>query len=74
MSKTTPCLLVVGFAVSALLGSGSSVCLAKESDRPLPAEEVIFAVRPLGSDGHWYANFGYYADSKLKETSVPKVN
>ncbi len=23
-------------------------------------EEVIFAVRPYGPDGHYYANFGYY--------------
>jgi len=23
-------------------------------------EDVIFAARPLGHDGHWYANFSYY--------------
>jgi hypothetical protein len=28
-------------------------------------EEVVFSVRSLGGDGHWYANFGYWAsDSK----------
>jgi hypothetical protein len=26
-------------------------------------EEVIFAARRLGDDGHWYANFGYYAEN-----------
>ncbi len=26
-------------------------------------DEVIFACRQLNYDGHWYANFGYYADS-----------
>ncbi|HPD15851.1 MAG TPA: polysaccharide lyase family protein [Planctomycetota bacterium] len=25
------------------------------------AEEIVFAVRQRGRDGHWYANFGYYA-------------
>ena len=25
--------------------------------------QVVFAVRQPGKDGHWYANFGYYADS-----------
>ena len=24
-------------------------------------EQVVFAARKLGEDGHWYANFGYYA-------------
>ena len=24
-------------------------------------EEIVFAARGLGEDGHWYANFGYYA-------------
>jgi len=27
------------------------------------SEEVIFAARQLGHDGHWYANFGYYAEN-----------
>ena len=25
------------------------------------AEEIVFAGRRMGDDGHWYANFGYYA-------------
>ncbi len=24
-------------------------------------EEIVFAARHMGGDGHWYANFGYYA-------------
>jgi hypothetical protein len=29
---------------------------------PIPGvDELVFAARPLGHDGHWYANFGYYA-------------
>ncbi|MBM4017979.1 MAG: hypothetical protein FJ288_06555 [Planctomycetes bacterium] len=27
------------------------------------AEEIVFAVRGLGGDGHWYANFGYHVSS-----------
>ena len=26
-------------------------------------DEIIFACRQLNYDPHWYANFGYYADS-----------
>ncbi len=26
--------------------------------------EIVFAVRQQNYDGHWYANFGYYADSR----------
>ena len=25
-------------------------------------KEIVFAVRQRGNDGHWYANFGYFAD------------
>ncbi|HID21779.1 MAG TPA: hypothetical protein EYP14_05190, partial [Planctomycetaceae bacterium] len=31
-------------------------------------EEIIFAVRQPGKDGHWYANFSYYADSEDRVT------
>jgi len=26
-------------------------------------EEIVFAVRALGGDGHWYANFGYHSSN-----------
>lgn len=26
-------------------------------------DEIIFACRQLNYDGHWYANFAYYADN-----------
>ncbi len=29
-------------------------------------DEIVFAVRQPGKDGHWYANFGYYAESAKK--------
>jgi len=31
-------------------------------------EEIVFALRQPGKDGHWYANFGYYADSKVQKS------
>ena len=30
--------------------------------------EIIFALRQPGKDQHWYANFGYYADSESRLT------
>ena len=29
----------------------------------LDVDEIVFAVRKLHSDGHWYANFSYYANN-----------
>lgn len=29
-------------------------------------KEIIFALRQPGKDPHWYANFGYYADSETR--------
>ncbi|NUN94626.1 MAG: hypothetical protein HUU16_00485 [Candidatus Omnitrophica bacterium] len=31
-------------------------------------EEIVFAVRQPGKDGHWYANFGYYAENTERLT------
>ena len=30
--------------------------------------EIVFALRQPGKDGHWYANFGYYADDANRIT------
>lgn len=34
-------------------------------------EEIVFALRQPGKDGHWYANFAYYADSEDRLTYGP---
>jgi hypothetical protein len=34
-------------------------------------EEIVFAVRRPGVDGHWYANFGYYADDENRLPHKP---
>ncbi len=47
---------------------GTWLCGAPAISAVDPLEEIIFATRQVGSDGHWYANFGYYAfdeDDKL---------
>ena len=31
-------------------------------------QEIVFALRQPGKDGHWYANFDYYADSEARTT------
>lgn len=33
----------------------------------LPMQDIIFAVRQQGDDGHWYANFGYFATGSNKK-------
>ena len=30
-------------------------------------EEIVFACRQEGKDGHWYANFGYYAGNEQRK-------
>ncbi len=38
--------------------------LAEALDGPMEGvEEIVFATRSSGRDGHWYANFAYYAES-----------
>ncbi|HUT35474.1 MAG TPA: discoidin domain-containing protein [Planctomycetota bacterium] len=34
-------------------------------------EEIVFALRQPGRDGHWYANFGYYAQDDRRKTYGP---
>ena len=30
-------------------------------------EKIVFAARENGADGHWYANFGYYAENEKRK-------
>ena len=39
--------------------------LARKLDQ-FDAEEIVFAVRQRGKDGHWYANFSYYSFDENK--------
>jgi mono/diheme cytochrome c family protein len=50
------------FVTNAVSGSESAPDAAQLLfERMGNCEEVIFACRQEGMDGHWYANFGYYA-------------
>jgi len=42
-----------------------------ESGQTTTAGQIVFAVRKPGVDGHWYANFGYYADSVDRKPHLP---
>ena len=60
--------VIVGGAL-AILSGWSSRAQGAEPKGPLPGglEEIVFAVRQPGKDGHWYANFGHWsADPKRK--------
>ena len=64
---------VLAFGGSPAVGAQSDEDLLSEfRDGPLSGvDEIVFAVRQRGKDGHWYANFGYYANSEVNETYFP---
>ena len=44
-----------------------SPMLARSLDGPMAGvEEIVFAVRGVGTDGHWYANFGHHVSGADK--------
>ncbi|MHC4316070.1 MAG: hypothetical protein ACYSW3_26810, partial [Planctomycetota bacterium] len=57
-------LLAVLFA-QCLAGEAKQPKMLKEFlDGPMAGvDEIVFACRQLNYDGHWYANFGYYAEN-----------
>ena len=70
----------MGFALVIVSWATNSVPAQEKSEpesRPLLSEltggehgvqEIVFALRQPGKDPHWYANFGYYADSDTRLT------
>ncbi|MHC4680710.1 MAG: hypothetical protein ACYTEK_18660, partial [Planctomycetota bacterium] len=69
-------LLVLLFAVTAGVPAPAAIGQVKTTGLPgsrlldeclagpmADVDEIIFACRQLNYDGHWYANFGYYADN-----------
>jgi len=47
---------------AAYAGEDPPDLLAEALEGPLKGHgEIVFALRPMGQDGHWYANFSYYA-------------
>lgn len=55
--------LAAGQAVAA--ESASMVASFREAGMP---DEILFAVRKPSTDGHWYANFAYYATDQCQNT------
>ena len=49
--------------------------LAEFRNGPMaPVDEIVFALRQRGKDGHWYANFSYYSyDVPRKRCQPPFV-
>jgi len=53
------------FISSTSSSAGAGPMLAEALKGPMAdVQEIIFAVRAAGSDGHWYANFGYWASNE----------
>ncbi|MCP4853105.1 MAG: hypothetical protein GY903_01250 [Fuerstiella sp.] len=56
---------------AAAAGDAAAAVARKDAARALReigVEEIVFALRQPGKDGHWYANFGYYADDEERLT------
>jgi len=55
------------FCVAGVLANDAGEASGTPRDRlPPEVEEIVLAVRGLGPDGHWYANFGEYAPEGLR--------
>lgn len=55
-----------------VLDSTSDALLTEALSGPLAAsDEIVFALRKPGKDGHWYANFSYYAEGPQRVTYEP---
>jgi len=80
LKRIIPGLLVLLFII--LLASTSFIKVNKDNSGQNAIQEfqeIIFATRKMAKDGHWYANFGYYAfdpDDKLytSGSTLSKLN
>ncbi|HSP42395.1 MAG TPA: hypothetical protein VLO11_05965 [Luteolibacter sp.] len=59
--------LMAGLLVTSTAARGGATSRELQTDGP---REVVFAVRGVGRDGHWYANFGQYAPERLRDTPL----
>ena len=69
-------------AVAAIVGGAAAARAAQPPKQPdllgsalegpmKGVEDIVFAVRPFGTDGHWYANISYYAEDENRKTYLP---
>ncbi|MGL6194480.1 MAG: hypothetical protein ACRC2T_06620 [Thermoguttaceae bacterium] len=63
----------VFFASNPVLGQSEQKSLSTDfkENGMKGIDKIVFAVRNMGVDGHWYANFGYYAEN---ENRLPYKN
>jgi len=62
---TTILLGLTAHSIANAAGSTGGPMLTEALEGPLAGvEEIVFAVRAPGRDGHWYANFGYWATNE----------
>jgi len=54
------CLIALLLAIPS--SAGAAVSPGAEALLKHGVSEIVFAERPFGRDGHWYANFGYFFD------------
>ena len=62
-------LSLVMFLCISVLSAGAAASLLERELLEGPfagADEIIFTVRSIGTDGHWYANFGYWSSNAKK--------
>ncbi len=64
IANNVAALSVVFVAATTAIGGSP---LSTPTTLPEQVREVVFAERSLNYDGHWYANFGYYADSRERK-------
>ena len=63
-AKVSTGLVLVLVVACGVCAAAPGPMLARFLDGPMAGvEEVVFAVRGLGGDGHWYANFGHHVTS-----------
>jgi len=66
--STIICLIVVCLACSgASLAAERQKLSAKDALLQNGVEEIIFAVRQVDGDGHWYANFSYWSNNPRRK-------
>ena len=62
------CVTVTSILTPAAMGQTKSALLDEFLAGPMAGvDEIVFACRQLNYDGHWYANFGYYADNSERK-------
>jgi len=61
-------LAILALGNQAVLGDGATASAREALSQALgDCEEIVFACRQEGLDGHWYANFGYYAEGQQRK-------